>query len=127
MNTKSFTTYIRVYYEDTDTGGIVYHSNYLNFAERARTELLRTTGYNHITLQKKHNAFLVVKKIDIDFISYARLDDRLKLVTTVKKARVMYFDFEQLIYKKNTLITIINARICSIDKDGKLIKMPINI
>lgn len=73
---------IRVYYEDTDAGGVVYHANYLNYFERARTELLREIGVNQQALFAEHTAF-VVRHMDIDFHRGARLDDALEVVTTV--------------------------------------------
>ncbi|WBA07904.1 tol-pal system-associated acyl-CoA thioesterase [Salinivibrio kushneri] len=73
---------IRVYYEDTDAGGVVYHANYLNYFERARTELLREIGVNQQALFADHTAF-VVRHMDIDFHRGARLDDALEVVTTV--------------------------------------------
>ncbi|ODP96573.1 tol-pal system-associated acyl-CoA thioesterase [Salinivibrio sp. SS2] len=73
---------IRIYYEDTDAGGVVYHANYLKYFERARTELLREAGVNQHTLFDDNIAF-VVRHMDIDFRRGARLDDALEVVTTV--------------------------------------------
>lgn len=75
---------IRVYWEDTDAGGIVYHSNYLNFAERARTEMVRDLGLSQAELADggKGHAF-AVRRAEIDFIKSARLDDLLQVETVV--------------------------------------------
>lgn len=72
---------IRVYYEDTDAGGIVYHANYLRFAERARTEALRDAGVPHSALVERHGLMFVVHRADIDYMRPARLDDLLMVET----------------------------------------------
>lgn len=70
---------LRVYYEDTDAGGIVYHSNYLNFAERARTEWLRELGFNQIEIRADTGCFIVVRRASVDYKRPARLDDALRV------------------------------------------------
>ncbi|MGH7152972.1 MAG: tol-pal system-associated acyl-CoA thioesterase [Acetobacteraceae bacterium] len=72
---------LRVYYEDTDAGGIVYHANYLRFAERARTEALRVLGIPHAELVREHNLMFVVRRIKVDYLRPARLDDQVVIVT----------------------------------------------
>jgi acyl-CoA thioester hydrolase len=72
---------LRVYYEDTDAGGIVYHANYLRFAERARTEALRAAGIPHATLVERFNLMFVVRRVEIDYIRPARLDEILTVET----------------------------------------------
>jgi acyl-CoA thioester hydrolase len=77
---------VRVYFEDTDAGGVVYHGNYLKFAERARTELLRAGGFDHTGLAKEHAVLIVVRDCTMEFIAPARLDDALEVrsrVTTI--------------------------------------------
>lgn len=72
---------IRVYYEDTDAGGVVYHANYLRFAERARTEALRDMGIPHAEMVSQHGLMFMVRRIKVDYLGAARLDDSL-IVTT---------------------------------------------
>lgn len=72
---------VRVYYEDTDAGGIVYHASYLRFAERARTEMLRDLGYEQAVLRREHGVIFAVRRCAIDFVAPARLDDRLEVET----------------------------------------------
>jgi acyl-CoA thioester hydrolase len=76
---------IRVYYEDTDAGGIVYHAAYLRFAERARTEALRDIGLPHARMQQEHGCFLVVKRAALEYERPARLDDLLVVVTRIRR------------------------------------------
>ena len=74
---------VRVYFEDTDAGGIVYHATYLRFAERARSECLRDLGIAHAELVAGHGIFFVVRRAKLDYLRPARLDDLLVVVTEV--------------------------------------------
>ena len=72
---------LRVYYEDTDAGGMVYHAAYLRFAERARTEALRAMGVPHAEMLRDCNLMFVVRRIKVDYLRAARLDDSLEVFT----------------------------------------------
>jgi acyl-CoA thioester hydrolase len=72
---------LRVYYEDTDAGGVVYHATYLRFAERARTEALRALGIPHAELLKNHGVMFMVRRVEVDYSHPARLDDSLVVIT----------------------------------------------
>jgi acyl-CoA thioester hydrolase len=74
---------IRVYYEDTDAGGVVYHANYLRFAERARTEALRDLGIPHAEMLERHGVMFMVRRLEVDYERGARLDDALTIETEV--------------------------------------------
>ena len=76
---------IRVYFEDTDAGGMAYHANYLRWAERARTESLRAIGLPHQAMIERHNSLLVVRRIEVEYWRPARLDDLVVVETTVLK------------------------------------------
>lgn len=78
---------VRVYYEDTDAGGIVYHANYLNFAERARTEMLRLCGVGQDEMRRGAGLGFTVRHCEIDFRAPARLDDLLEVRTVLREAR----------------------------------------
>ncbi len=77
---------VRVYYEDTDAAGIVYHANYLRFAERARTEWLRSLGLDHDRLRREHGVRFAVRRCIVDYLRPARLDDLLSVETRVTGA-----------------------------------------
>jgi acyl-CoA thioester hydrolase len=79
MSKNQFSWPIRVYYEDTDTGGVVYHSNYLNFMERARTEWLRALGYEQTVVRDKLGVIIVVHSLSINFKRPARFNDMLEV------------------------------------------------
>lgn len=112
----SFKFPIRVYYEDTDAGGIVYHANYLKFCERARTEYLRYLGIEQDTYLKQNIAF-VVKTMEIDFRFAARFNEMLSVVTNlvrVKRASVEFLqqvvnENEQLVFVAKVQVACINS------------------
>ncbi|MBM7036152.1 hypothetical protein ST37_13995 [Vibrio sp. qd031] len=85
-STSHFQWPVRIYYEDTDAGGIVYHSNYLKYFERARTELLRSKGVSQQVLLEQHTGF-VVRHMDIDFKQGATLDEALIVNTWIKEQK----------------------------------------
>ncbi len=74
--------HVRVYYEDTDAGGVVYHANYLRFAERARTEALRDLGVPHAQMLAEHGVIFMVQRVKLDYLAPARLDDLLTIATS---------------------------------------------
>ena len=82
---KTFVMPVRVYYEDTDAGGVVYYANYLKFAERARTEMLRFFDIENSTMQDRHGVAFVVRHIDVEYLSPARLDDLLEVHLSLTK------------------------------------------
>ena len=91
---------IRVYYEDTDAGGLVYHANYLKFAERSRTEMLRKIKIEQLKLKNEHNIHFVVKTLYIEFFKSAILDDLLKIKSVIKNV------FKLLITKIERMLII---------------------
>ena len=86
---------VRVYWEDTDAGGVVYHSQYLNFFERARTEWLRAKGVHQAKIAEQENVLFAIRHMDIDFISAARLDDELDITVRNVDAGGVRMTFEQ--------------------------------
>lgn len=98
---KHFDWPVRVYYEDTDAGGVVYHARYLAFYERARTEMLRQYNINQrFLIENQHIAF-VVKKMSIDYILPARLDDLLMIKSQLENIRKASLIFKQKIFNSN--------------------------
>jgi acyl-CoA thioester hydrolase len=86
---------VRVYWEDTDAGGVVYHSRYLNFFERARTEWLRSLGVHQAKLAEEENVVFAIRHMDIDFAQAARLDDELDITVHTVDAGGVRLTFEQ--------------------------------
>jgi acyl-CoA thioester hydrolase len=81
---KIFSLPVRVYFQDTDAGGVVYHANYLNFMERARTEWLRAHGYSNAGLMKEFGVVFVVRSMKLDYLKPALLDDMLAVTARIK-------------------------------------------
>ena len=109
---KAHTTSFRVYYEDTDAGGIVYHSNYLKFAERGRCDMLRDLGLECSTITEKLGMMFVLKHADIEYLKPAALDDLLEVQTMVESMRNTSFQMRQIVHKDdeeicNMLITLV--------------------
>ena len=112
---KPFVWPTRVYYEDTDAGGVVYYANYLKFFERARTEMLRNQGFEQDQLNAAENIIFVVRSVEIDYLSPARFNELLNVsaeVTEVKKASLT---FEQLITRGNDVLCKGMVRIACLD------------
>ena len=96
VSTSLFSWPVRVYYEDTDAGGVVYHASYIAFYERARTEMLRKQGFSQQVLLAEHVAF-VVRKMTVEYLAPARLDDLLEIQSEVKSMRGASMVFSQRI------------------------------
>ena len=96
---KTFSFPIRIYYEDTDAGGIVYYANYLKYAERARTEFLRHLGINQENLLKEQGIGFVVRDCHISYKSPAKLDDALNITCKVTELKGASLKMEQKLYK----------------------------
>ncbi|BBK34346.1 acyl-CoA thioester hydrolase [Stella humosa] len=91
---------LRVYYEDTDAAGIVYYANYLRFAERARTEMMRAAGTEHGRLMGEAGVLWAVRRCTADYLSPARLDDRLEVVSTVVDVGAARLDLMQAVWRR---------------------------
>lgn len=120
---KSHCFPIRVYYEDTDAGGIVYHSNYLNFAERARTEALREAGANQSALWQTHGIGFVVRRATVDYSRPARLDDELVVETSLQEFGKASLTLEQIIRRGNETLASVHIKLAIIDRDFKLVAL----
>ncbi len=100
-----FSLPVRVYYEDTDAGGVVYHSNYFSFCERCRTEWLRSLGYAQVDLMKNEDLCFVVHKIEGKFLKSAKMDDELLVHLDLEEKTKTRLIFQQTITWKNALPT----------------------
>lgn len=96
---KSFFFPVRIYYEDTDHGGVVYYANYLKYMERARTELLRAKGYEQDLLIDKENLIFAVRSVNVDYVKSAVFNNLLLVVTEISEASKIAFTFAQTIYQ----------------------------
>jgi acyl-CoA thioester hydrolase len=120
---------IRIYYEDTDAGGIVFYANYLKFCERGRTEFLRQAGLESKPLMDREGFIFVVRKLTADYLLPAFLDDIIVMKTTLTEMRNASFDMKQIIYKKadggqpNIKIFEMDVTLVCVNKKGKPIRV----
>ena len=108
---------IRVYYEDTDAGGIVYHATYLRWAERARTEALRAISLPHAEMASRHGAFLVVKRIEVEYAKPARLDDLVTIRTRIRRVSAV-LDLDQEVLLGDALLAMLRVRLVCVGQAG---------
>jgi len=108
---------IRVYYEDTDSGGVVYHSNYLNFMERARTEWVRSLGFEQDELITQHQCLFAVHSMQLNFRKPAKFNDALEVKSVLLKAAGASMDFEQKIYRDDELLCEAVVKVACLNSD----------
>jgi acyl-CoA thioester hydrolase len=122
---KPFSWPVRVYYEDTDTGGIVYYANYLKFFERARTEWLRNFGLNQDKLAQEEGLIFVVHRATLDFLRPARLDDMLEVTVEPLKIARVYVELAQEARRNGELLARAEVRVaCLRQRDLKPAAIP---
>ena len=115
MTTTLFSWPVRVYYEDTDAGGVVYHASYIAFYERARTEMLRKCGFSQQLLLTEHVAF-VVRKMTVEYLAPARLDDLLEIQSEIKSMRGASMVFSQrVVNAENQILSEAEVLIVCVD------------
>jgi len=122
---KTFSLPIRIYFEDTDSGGVVYHSNYLKFMERARTEWLRSIGIDQRHLKQDNHIMFVVHRIDIQFKLPARFNDDLIVKSELKDIGSSKIEFSQMIYRNDEMLIDASVDIACIDSEKfKPVRIP---
>tara|TARA_S200000501_G_scaffold112239_1_gene105568 strand:- start:1631 stop:2053 length:423 start_codon:yes stop_codon:yes gene_type:complete len=121
---ENFFHNIKVYYEDTDSGGVVYYANYLKFLERARTEALFSIGFSNKKIQEQFNSLIIVKSCNIEYKKSAYLEDELTIRSFVKSITKTSFFMNQIISKADDVIVESQIHLVFINKDGKPVKIP---
>ena len=124
---ENFFHKLKVYYEDTDSGGVVYYANYLKFLERARTEALFSIGFSNKKIQEEFNALIIVKSCNVEYKKSAFLEDELTIRSFVKSITKTSFFMNQIITKDERIIVEAQVHLVFIDKNGKPIKIPEDI
>ena len=110
---------LRVYYEDTDSGGIVYYANYLRFAERARTEMLRELGVEHSAFLARDGLAFAVRRCQVEYLRPAKLDDALRVVSTVRHMGGASFDLDQVVMRDDETICEMTVRLACMQVGGE--------
>jgi acyl-CoA thioester hydrolase len=116
---------IRVYYEDTDAAGIVYHANYLRFAERARTEMLRLLGIEQEKLRAEQGVAFAVRRCTVDYRAPARLDDEIEVETRLVQLRRASLDIDHRIRRRGRELAQLAVQVACIDAAGRPTRLPL--
>ena len=121
---ENFYHIVKVYYEDTDAGGVVYYANYLKYLERARTEALSTIGLSNLQIKDKFGALIIVKSCNIEYKKSAKLEDELKIRSFVKSVSKTSFFMNQIITNGETTIVEAQVHLVFVNDKGKPVKVP---
>ena len=124
---ENFYHNVKVYYEDTDAGGVVYYANYLKFLERARTEALVALGFSNKKIKDDYGALIIVKSCNIEYKISAHLEDELSVRSFVKSVTKTSFLMNQFISRGKDLIAEAKVHLVFVNKQGKPIKIPNNL
>ena len=121
---KTFNYNLKIYYEDTDSGGVVYYANYLKFFERARSEAIYSLKLSNKILLNQYGILIIVKSCNIKYIRPAKLVDKLTIKSKVKSITKTSFIMNQVIHREKQLITEADTHLVSVDRSGKPKKIP---
>ena len=121
---ENFYHTVKVYYEDTDAGGVVYYANYLKYLERARTEALGSIGLSNLQIKQKFGALIIVKSCNIEYKKSAHLEDELKIRSFIKSITKTSFFMNQFITKNQEAIVDAQVHLVFINENSKPVKVP---
>ena len=121
---KTFNYNLKIYYEDTDSGGVVYYANYLKFFERARSEAIYSLKLSNKILLNQYGILIIVKSCNIKYIRPAKLEDKLTIKSKVKSITKTSFIMNQVIHREKQFITEADTHLVSVDRSGKPKKIP---
>ena len=121
---KYFKYKFKIYYEDTDSGGIVYYANYLKYLERARSEAIYSLGLTNTNLQKDHDTLIIVKSCNIEYKKPAKFEDELNIISSILSKTKTSFTMLQIIKKNEEIISEAKVQLVTVNKEGKPIKIP---
>ena len=121
---KQFKHKVKIYYEDTDAGGVVYYANYLKYLERARSEAIYSLGLTNTNLQKDHDTLIIVKSCNIEYKKPAKFEDELEIISSILSKTKTSFTMLQIIKKNEEIISEATVQLVTVNKVGKPIKIP---
>ena len=121
---ENFYHKLKVYYEDTDSGGIVYYANYLKFLERARTEALVTLGFNNKKIKEDFGSLIIVKSCNIEYKKPAHLEDKLNIRSFIKSITKTSFFMNQFISRGEDIIVEAKIHLVFVNNEGKPMRIP---
>lgn len=117
----------RVYYEDTDLAGIVYHANYLKFIERARSEMVREAGISQTALKAGQGIVFAVRRMEMDFIAPARFEDDLRVETRLIGVKGASFDLDQTVWRGDSRLYAATVQVVCLTETGRAVRIPADI
>ena len=121
---ENFFHKLKIYYEDTDSGGVVYYANYLKFLERARTEALISIGFSNNKIKETFSSLIIVKSCNIEYKKSAHLEDELTVRSFVKSITKTSFFMNQIITKDKEVIVEAQVHLVFVNTKGKPVKIP---
>ena len=121
---KYFKYKFKIYYEDTDSGGVVYYANYLKYLERARSEAIYSLGLTNTNLKKDHDTLIIVKSCNIEYKKPAKFEDELEIISSILSKTRTSFTMLQIIKKNEEIISEATVQLVTVNKEGKPIKIP---
>mgnify|MGYP005664927471 FL=1 len=124
MFNMEFKSRFKVYYEDTDSGGVVYYANYLKFLERARTDAITSLDFSNNKLIEKFGIFIIVKSCNLNFLRPAKLEDNLDIISKVIEVKNVSIKMKQNIFVNDSMIVEAEILLASVNNEGKPSKLP---
>ena len=121
---KKFKYNTRIYYEDTDAGGVVYYANYLKFLERARSEAIYSLGLSNKEILNKENVIIIVKSCNIEYKKPAKFEDKIEIISKITEVKNSSFNMNQVIKKKFDIISEADVVLVTVNKKGKPVRIP---
>ena len=119
-----FKSSYKIYYEDTDSGGVVYYANYLKFLERARTDAITSLNFSNNKLINEYGTYIIVKSCNLNFHKPAKLEDDLNIVSKILEVKNVSIKMKQNIFVNNNMIVDAEILLASVNKEGKPSKLP---
>ena len=120
-----FKSNFKVYYEDTDSGGVVYYANYLKFLERARTDAITSLNFSNRNLIEEFGIYIIVKSCNLNFHKPAKLEDNLNIISKVLEVKNVSIRMKQYIFVNDSMIVEAEILLASVDEKGKPSKLPV--
>ena len=121
---KEFKYITKIYYEDTDAGGVVYYANYLKFLERARSEAIYSLGISNTEILDKEGVIIIVKSCNIEYKKPAKFEDEIQVVSKISEVKKSSFKMLQVIKKKSDIISVAEVVLVTVNRKGKPVRIP---
>ncbi len=121
---KKFKYVTKIYYEDTDAGGVVYYANYLKFLERARSEAIYSIGLSNKEILDKEGVMIIVKSCNIEYKQPAKFEDEIEIISNITEVKNSSFKMHQVIKRKSDIISEAEVVLVTINVKGKPVRIP---